>query len=228
MQSETRAKEIYEILDNMQLDNGMALGDKVSPEVIYQIVVELNSKLPMNNLEKVVHFNKTFGVPVDKGEVLKFTQSKLRYELILEETLELAFAFGIERAEVYVTFAQILGKVYNKPIPENDTERKIEVFDALLDLLVVVYGGFYIADMIEAVEDGMDEVYVSNMSKIINSKEELIATIEKYKKEGINLVSEELDNKHFIVKHKDTGKILKSISFKQPKLVDVLKRHNII
>ena len=151
------------------------------------------------NFEKVVEFNKIFGVPVSKKPQLNIFDknsklTKLRFDLIKEEVVEL-----------------------NDAIKDKDF---VEVIDALGDILYVVYGAgsSFGVDM----NDVLDKIHKSNMSKLCNTEEIAIKTIERYQDLYINNKSEydspvyrkdEKTNK-YIVYNKTTGKILKSINYK--------------
>lgn len=160
------------------------------------------------NFEKVVEFNKIFGVPVSKKPQLNIFDknpklTKLRFDLIKEEVAEL-----------------------NDAIKDKDF---VEVIDALGDILYVVYGAgsSFGVDM----NDVLDKIHKSNMSKLCNTEEIAIKTIERYQDLYINNKSEydspvyrkdEKTNK-YIVFNKSTGKILKSIDYKPVDFTNYLK-----
>ena len=160
------------------------------------------------NFEKVVEFNKIFGVPVSKKPQLNIFDknpklTKLRFDLIKEEVAEL-----------------------NDAIKDKDF---VEVIDALGDILYVVYGAgsSFGVDM----NDVLDKIHKSNMSKLCDTEEIAIKTIERYQDLYVNNKSEydspvyrkdEKTNK-YIVFNKSTGKILKSINYKPVDFTNYLK-----
>ena len=160
------------------------------------------------NFEKVVEFNETFGVPVSKEPQLDVFDknpklTKLRFDLIKEEVDELSDA------------------IKDKDFPE--------VVDALGDILYVVYGAgaSFGVDMDEV----LDKIHKSNMSKLCDTEEIAIKTIERYQELYLNNKSEydspvyrkdEKINK-YIVYNKSTGKILKSIDYKPVDFTNYLK-----
>ena len=164
--------------------------------------------MPKTNFEKVVEFNKIFGVPVSKKPQLDVFDknpklTKLRFDLIKEEVDELRDA------------------IKDKDFPE--------VVDALGDILYVVYGAAasFGVDMNEV----LDKIHKSNMSKLCNTEEIAIKTIERYQDLYVNNKSEydspvyrkdEKTNK-YIVYNKTTGKILKSINYKPVDFTNYLK-----
>ncbi len=164
--------------------------------------------MSQTNFEKVVEFNKIFGVPISKEPQLNIFDknpklTKLRFDLIKEEVDELSDA------------------IKDKDFPE--------VVDALGDILYVVYGAAasFGVDMNEV----LDKIHKSNMSKLCNTEEIAIKTIERYQDLYVNNKSEydspvyrkdEKTNK-YIVYNKTTGKILKSINYKPVDFTNYLK-----
>lgn len=153
----------------------------------------------MSNFEKVTEFHKVFGHPhptTPQPDSIKNAELvKLRLSLIKEELKELEQA-----------------------IEDNNF---IEVIDALFDLSYVVNGtgvAFGI-DMDKAFEIGHE----SNMSKLCQTEDEAIKTVESYTALGINTnyrKSNQCD--YYVVYHVKTNKILKSINFKLPDFTKML------
>ena len=152
-----------------------------------------------SNFEKVVEFNKTFGVTLHNSVQNNiFDEDKklvdLRLSLITEEVDELKEA------------------IKNKDMTET--------IDALADILYVVYGAG--ASFGINLDIAMDLVHESNMSKLCDTEELAKKTvnwyIEKYNKGELpyDLPSYRKDDKtnKYIVFNKSTGKILKSIEYK--------------
>ena len=157
----------------------------------------------MSNFQKVVEFNKTFGVPVyDNIQSEVFTQQpelvKLRLELIREEVQELEEA------------------VKNKDMAET--------IDALSDILYVVYGAG--ASFGINLDQTFDMVHTSNMSKTCNTEKEAIETMQWYysNREDFdkkNPSQAPIDPKYrktgdvFVVYNNTTGKVLKAKSYQK-------------
>ena len=151
-----------------------------------------------SNFEKVKEFNQTFGMISNnqlQPDVLTNNPDlvKLRLALITEEVQELQDA-----------------------IKDNDF---IEVRDAIADILYVVYG---MADAFGInADDDFNLVHTSNMSKVCNTEEEAINTVEDYKKRfergetpyDTPYYEYKEDIGKWIVKNKSTGKTLKSINY---------------
>ena len=150
-----------------------------------------------SNYRKVCEFNETFGHPVQTIPQMDIWNNKklvdLRMALIQEEFNELKQAVK----EYYMT----------------------ETFDALSDLLVVIYGmgASFGLDL----DKGMGLVHESNMSKICSTEEEAVKTIEWYK---IQFELGKLpydspnyrpspDKKKWVMFNESSGKILKSINY---------------
>ena len=154
----------------------------------------------LTNFQKVQEFNESFGMTRHQTYQRQiFTENpnlvNLRLSLITEEVGELTDA-----------------------IKEHDF---IEVRDALADILYVVYG---MADALGInADDDYAIVHRSNMSKLCNSEEEAIRTVENYQKKYESCESP-YDSPYYtylekigkwVVKNKSTGKVLKSINYTQ-------------
>ena len=150
------------------------------------------------NFEKVVYFNKSFGVPVNntvQKDIFKKEPklTKLRVDLILEEVKELQDA-----------------------IKDNDMT---ETIDALADILYVVYGAG--ASFGINLDKAFDIVHKSNMSKLCQTEEDAIHTVKLYKKKYKDNTSPYdspayrlSDNgKDWVVYNENTGKILKNYKY---------------
>lgn len=149
------------------------------------------------NFEKVVDFNKQFGVKTydsPQHNILErdpnVTESCIK--LIREEMCELEDA------------------VKNQDFRETT--------DALLDILYVVYGmGCRIGLDMNTL---FDEVHENNMSKLCKSESEAIDTVEYYVKNKEKLrydsptYRQAPDLVHWVVYNKSTNKVLKSINWK--------------
>jgi predicted HAD superfamily Cof-like phosphohydrolase len=92
---------------------------------------------------------------------------------------------------------------------------RIEVIDALADILFVVYGAGVAFDI--DLDKAFDIVYESNMSKFCSTEEEAQETVEYYLKNKKQLgYDSPAYRKHgyiWVVYNKSTGKILKSINY---------------
>ena len=150
---------------------------------------------PLTNFQKVVDFNKSFGVPVSSTPQKNIINdnpklTKLRLDLILEETKELQDA-----------------------ISTNDFT---EVVDALSDILYVVYGAG--ASFGIDLDKTFDIVHRSNMSKLCVSEKEAQDTVQWYIENMLDTYDSPTyrkseDGKYWVVYNKNTGKILKSINY---------------
>jgi len=147
----------------------------------------------MSNYEKVLEFNKAFGVKtnITPQHDLYTSDPKLvkyRLDLILEEVQELKDA-----------------------IETNDLK---ETVDALADILYVVYGAFS-AFGVDA-DKAFDIVQKSNMSKLCKDEDEAKLTVESYQlDERYDSPAYRLsdDGKNYVVYNQSTKKILKSVNY---------------
>ena len=150
------------------------------------------------NFNKVVDFNKSFGVPVfteEQKNVFKNNPKlvKLRLSLIQEEVKELEQA-----------------------IDEHDFT---EVIDALSDILYVVYGAG--ASFGIDLDRSFNIVHESNMSKLCKTEDEAQKTVSNYERLWNEKTSpydspdyrRADDGINWVVFNKSTGKILKSINY---------------
>lgn len=149
------------------------------------------------NFKKVCDWNNIFGVPVNNKPVMDIFKSdpklvEYRLALIKEEVAELEEA-----------------------IKNHDM---VETYDALCDILVVVYGAG--ASFGLDLDKGLHLVNDSNMSKSCKSEQEAIDTVEWYIKNEPRYTcpdyrkAESKDNHYWIVFNKKPFKILKSINWK--------------
>ena len=154
--------------------------------------------------ERVLHFNKSFGVPVfDKPQLNIFKENpelvKRRLDLIIEEVDELKHAI--------------------------EQHNFTEVIDALGDIKYVVDGAA--ASFGINLDKAFDLIHISNMSKLCETEEEAFQTVEFYKKyeRRYDTPTYRLsdDGKKYVVYNKSTGKILKSINYKPVKFDSLLK-----
>ena len=155
----------------------------------------------MSNFEKVVEFNRVFGVPIS-NEIQKdiFTQNprlvELRMKLIREEMKELEEA-----------------------VKNHDMT---ETIDALSDILYVVYGAgaSFGIDM----DKSFDMVHRSNMTKACPTEEVANKTVKWYQDNSNDYNSKNPDqapvdpqirelNNMYVVYNKTTGKVLKSVDY---------------
>lgn len=147
-----------------------------------------------NQIEQVVEFNSIGGqVPNDNFRDLKVLDLKLG--LIAEEFKELSEASYLEN--------------------------RVEVLDALADILYVVYGFAWSYGLDKVLPEAFERVHKSNMSKFPLTEEEANATIQKYYSEGIPTEAVKVGDKYTILK-KENGKILKSINYNPVNLKDLV------
>ena len=152
----------------------------------------------MSNFQKVRQFNKSFGVKIHDTPQQNITNddpalTKLRLDLILEETTELQEAI--------------------------ETHDFVEVVDALADILYVVYGAgcSFGVDLDKA----FNIVHSSNMTKLCETEELAQQTVATYKAKYENGTSpydspayrKSDDGVNWVVYNESTGKVLKSNNY---------------
>jgi len=159
----------------------------------------------MTNFEKVVNFNKQFGVKL---------HDKPQPNIFQTEPNNVEFAMKLIREEV---------KELEEAVKTGDY---IETVDALADILYVVYG------MGARIGMDMDKafrlVHDNNMSKLCLTEEEARESVEYYlmnkEKLGYDSPNYRLanDNQHYVVYNESTKKVLKSIKWKPVDLKPLL------
>lgn len=127
----------------------------------------------------------------------------LRYNLIDEENIELR------------------GAADNNDI--------VEVADALCDLLYVTLGAFTAYGFSpELVEELFDEVQRSNMSKLCQTREEALNTVQRYEDQFPEVpVYFKPCGEYYTVCREVDGKVLKSINWSEPDLATILRKHGV-
>lgn len=207
------------------------IDDLLTPQQKYQLLLQVINNLPKDDFECVLDFHNKFNVQKEETHIITdFKYNKLRFNLILEECMELGFSLGLDRSIIYESFIDTLSKVYNKIYDKNIQVSLTEVADALTDILFVTYGAFDVFNLKEPQYKLMQEVYKSNMSKLISKEINgwltlVTDTVKNYKEKGIEVISKEVDNSYIAIINKRTGKILKPVSFKEPNLETIINNH---
>lgn len=156
------------------------------------------------NFQKVVEFNQAFGLPHFDKPYQDVWESnphlvQLRLSLIEEEVNEL-----------------------KQSIKEKNMT---ETLDALADILYVVYGAGSSFGL--DLDKAFDLVHKSNMSKLCETEEIAIQTVENYKKHHSDRYDsptyrKSKDGKYWVVYNQSTGKILKSFLYNPVKFDSIL------
>jgi NTP pyrophosphatase (non-canonical NTP hydrolase) len=157
----------------------------------------------MTNFQKVINFNRQFGV-------LDSDQLKLKNNIIKDDPKTVEFCLKLIREEV---------KELEDSVVNNDF---VETVDALGDILYVVYGMG--ARLGVNMDLAFELIHDNNMSKLCKTEQEAINSVNKYK-ENLELYDSPNyrrapDGIHWVVFNESTKKILKSIDY-QP--VDLKK-----
>lgn len=227
--SELIATRIFEVLDDLTLGDKepIDLNDLLNPQQKYELTYAIVRSLPKNDLEQVQQFHEAFKVDKENTHnVYDFKYATLRLSLILEEAMELGKALGFSNDDLYRTIISIFSKVKDKNIEPGI----VEVGDALGDLRVVVNGTTDVFNLGDINQSLMEEVTSSNMSKLVPSDHPdvlkiVVETKKSYDEKGIEVISEDLKNGYIAIKNKETGKILKPITYQQPDLTSIINKH---
>lgn len=224
--SELIATKIFEMLDDLVLgeEKPVELNELLTPQQKYELTYAIINALPKRDLNQVEEFHEAFKVPKETTHIVQdFKYAKLRFTLILEETLELGKALGFSNDDLYRAIMIIYSDVKKKKIVPSI----YEVADALTDLRVVVNGTTDVFNLGEVNQALMDEVTSSNMSKLIPSDHPDLISIATdsrkfYADMQIETITEDLKNGYVALKNKETGKILKPVTYVAPDLKTII------
>lgn len=165
-----------------------------------------------NIVQLIEHWSNTFGLPVrDKATIPDKEEIELIYNLIEEEFREFREAINMQ-SKFYNTTTGT--QFYQLEVVEQP-EDIVEIADSLTDMLWLVIRAMQQFGL--DVDKCVEAVYESNMSKLCKTYQEAEDTIEFYKQKGIIAYYEFWANRGYVIKNMETGKVLKSINFKEPK-----------
>lgn len=150
---------------------------------------------------------------------------QLALSLILEELIEAAESGSYYQADRFLAKASVaIEKARLKLQGSEKTQGDInELRDACADLRVVMGNLIHFSGLRERFNEDFEEVMKSNFSKYCKTEEEAAETVKLYS-EGThpNKMGEKIDTfyekvgDYYIIKNKETKKILKSVNFKEP------------
>lgn len=218
--------EIHEFLHSNECSIGtiplnlLLSEDKIS---ILAQLLEFKFDNKSNYLNQVEEFHKTFNHPVNKDiSQLTLSRMKLRISLIQEELDELIGGFEHLKSKLFnIESSNILEK---EQIDSLLLESKVEIADALGDLMYVLVGTILECGLKDKFNEVFSEIHRSNMSKACDTLEEAEATKKKYEKTT--------DNKYFISPNKETNKylvyredskLIKNVNYSPANLLSILK-----
>ncbi|KAL0233194.1 hypothetical protein GEMRC1_011939 [Eukaryota sp. GEM-RC1] len=146
-----------------------------------------------SNFHKIQEFHRVFDHPVNTTP---------RHDLLEDESL-----MQLRKDLIAEEFEEFQEAIRDRSLPD--------VADAIGDLLYVVYGAAAVLG-IDA-DKVFDQVHTSNMSKLCATEEDAVSTVKHYKE----VYERDVDykpsmNGKWVVFDKNSGKILKSVSFKTP------------
>ena len=172
-------------------------------------------------IAKVEEFHKTFNHPITEDlKEITHKRMQLRVNLIKEEFEELKGAFNtldetLENIEIYEISDK--NEIHNLIL-----KSKIEVADALADLMYVLVGTILECGLKDKFDEIFSEVHRSNMSKSCDTLEEADKTKEYYEKLGklSNIEHDSKTNKYLV--YGEDRKTLKSIKYSPAHLLPIL------
>lgn len=156
-----------------------------------------------SNFQKVIEFNKAFGVP---------TNTDIQYEIFDKDPKLVQYRLDLINEEV---------QEFKDAI---DTKNMTEILDSIGDIMYVVLGAAtcfgFDADKI------FDLVHNSNMSKLCKTEQDAIETVKRYKQDSrydSPAYRKSDDNIHWVVYNESTLKILKSYKYNPVDFTEILK-----
>jgi predicted HAD superfamily Cof-like phosphohydrolase len=154
---------------------------------------------PLDALNQVAEFHKTFKHPIEKSPVIPDKRRcDLRVSLIQEELDELQAA--IDRHDL------------------------VEIADALCDIQYVLSGAVLEFGLGEVFTELFDEVQRSNMSKSCRTIEEAEDTVKYYNEvRGMDCYYKPSDG-HFLVYRTEDNKTLKSVNYSPADLKSIIEK----
>lgn len=146
-------------------------------------------------MKKIIKDIKTFNTTIGVNSYDKFEENAkdllLSLDLIHEEFIELIEAVN--------------------------NEDKVEALDACADLIVVIVGFMIRFKLEDKLEEALNLVYKSNMSKFCKTKEEALESIKNYTFKRIETYTKKV-GKNWVIYRSSDDKVLKGINYKAPDL----------
>ena len=165
-----------------------------------------------------------------KVTLLSDNRMKLRFNLIMEELLELAQATGTTQ-EYILSANEMIHKALTEQVnkPTNVVETVVAAADALGDLIYVVSGTVVEMGFDPIIDDVFDEIHRSNMTKACVTIEEANDTKRFYKEERntecyIHEVIVE-NKSYYVVRRVSDHKVLKSIQYSPANLKNIIENY---
>lgn len=191
-----------------------------------------------NVIDKVLEWRKTFGLKTDGGGTEE--EINLSNNLILEELNEFLIArINKDKLEVLDAIGDLFFVVvqrecmYKTPLFEDVYFVKGNISNSIEGYLcnhaefssTIFTLGFFCNLSFVNIEDLVEEIFKSNMSKLCKNKKTADKTIEKYKQEGIECYYKEcpIDRTKYIVYRQSDNKVLKSVDFVSPNIEKFIK-----
>lgn len=154
----------------------------------------------MDFIDQVKEFHRVFNHKIsDNIDISDTDLNDLRIELLSEELEELSDA-----------------------LKEDD---KVEVADALADIMYVLSGAILSLGYESKFEELFNEVHSSNMSKLCEDKSTAEETIEFYGQRQIETYTKQLKCGRYAVYRSSDNKILKSVKYKPANLESILNEN---
>jgi predicted HAD superfamily Cof-like phosphohydrolase len=184
--------------------------------------------LVCNSFAMVAEFHRLAGHPItDTEDAVAVTPGikvvRFREHFKLEEIIEGLEALSHKDSLTAQRTIELLKRAqakWNEMQPNDLDVDMVEYADSLGDLKYITDGAAhcYNIDLNKVVE----EVHVKNLTRFPANETELQATLEKAKREGLDVYHENAEGGRFVVKRVDNNKVYKNAMFLLPELAPIL------
>ena len=224
--SEERRAEIMAKLESVPIvDFKDSVYDKLTSDEVGLLVETIIGDIP-DSLDLVTEFTETFHIDMKQyPEFPSMETIKLRLNLMFEELSEFAEACGYSGLDHFIYIIteklhELRRKYYRsgaRVVPAPDL---VEALDALCDMRVVNDGTILALGLQHIFSEAFEEVHSSNMSKLCKNFEEASESAQRLEEgdKELSVAIGKTSEGRFILSRRSDYKVLKPISFVEPKL----------
>lgn len=175
----------------------------------YQSSAEINL---LNNMGKIVD---------ETIELLPPTELDMVMELHNKMLLKVELCPKVPTQDIKNRRIKLIQEEFDELKKSFDDNNLVESFDAILDLLYVVYGTAIELGLQDILYKGFCSVHESNMSKVCYNQDEVQATIIQNQDRYEGMQGVRIGDNEYLVKD-SMGKLIKSIFYKKVDLASII------
>ena len=225
---ELLAAHLYTTLDDLILtdDKGVvSIDNLLSPQQKYDLIMSIINTLPKTDFEMVLDYNNRIEVTKETTHIVyDMLQSKTLFKSLLEETLTLGSSLDITVYEQYEIFIGTLEKVTRQHLkPE-----LANVFASLVKNIFNSYTALNVLNLTDVVTEGIEEIYTSNLSKIIPKSEKdldiikaSITQLHNNSKETVTKIIKD----GYVICEPNSNNVLEPLTYEVPDLQKLINKH---